>query len=431
MNGAAVQQMPEQTGNLLVMFEPGRKPKEVERLVSNTFGTKLVHSRDFRGLTGVAEAFLETGALSLDTLGVAVIAGTAGDGISVAATTLGADKAVRQIRPEFWMYTLNSWDERYSSWVREGLSLLAEQAGIRSPLPAGPVVPAAPTLAQPSVTWGLAATKVDQSSYSGAGIKLAVLDTGLDLLHPAFAGRQITSKSFVPNESEQDGQGHGTHCIGTACGPLSPADQIRFGVAYEAEIFVGKVLNNVGSGQEGWILAGIEWAVNSGCEVISMSLGRPVQIGEAPDEFYENAGQFALDNGSLIIAAAGNESWRQYNSIRPVSAPANSESIMAIGAVDAKMKIANFSCGGLNSPGGEVNLAGPGVDILSTFPMPRSYERLSGTSMATTHVAGIAALYAQSDSNLRGKALWNALERNAHDIGHPARDAGAGLAIAP
>ena len=434
MTSAAIPQPPEQTGNMLVMFEPGRRTKEVDRLVSNAVGARLVHSSDFSTMGfDVAEAFAETGAFNLDKLGIAVIAAPEGGIASVAATTLSAAKGVRQVRPEFWMYALTDWDERYAAWVRSGLSLLADQAlhGATSSS-VGPTGLATAVAAQTSATWGLAATRVELSHYSGAGIKVAVLDTGLDLTHPDFARRQIVTKSFVAGDpNPQDVQGHGTHCIGTACGPLSPPNQIRYGIAHEAEIFVGKVLNDTGSGQEGWILAGIEWAVDSGCEVISMSLGRAVQPGEPPDEFYENAGQYALDNGSLIIAAAGNESWRQYNAIRPVGAPANSESIMAVGAIDAKMKVANFSCGGINQPGGAVDIAGPGVDVLSTFPMPRAYERLSGTSMATPHVAGIAALLAQSDKTLRGKALWTALERSALNINLPARDAGGGLVQAP
>ena len=433
MASEAVPQLPEMTGATLVMFEPGQKPKEIERVISNAVGVRTVHSSDFKsGDAAIAEAIDAEPAFSLDKLGIAVISAPTEGGAGSAVATLAAAKGVRAARPEFWMQALDEWDDRYASWAREGLSLLAEQARRFARPPAtAPTGLTAAVSSQSQAAWGLGATRVEQSAWSGAGIKVAVLDTGFDLAHPDFAGRVIATQSFVPGQSVQDVQGHGTHCIGTACGPQSPAGQIRYGVAHQSEIHVGKVLNDAGSGRESWILAGIEWAVDNGCEIISMSLGRRVVPNEPPDPFYENAGRYALEHDSLIIAAAGNESWRQYGQIAPVGAPANSESILSVGAIDAKMKIANFSCGGVNQQGGEVNIAGPGVDILSTFPLPRGFERLSGTSMATPHVAGIAALYAQSNKALRGKALWNALERAAMNIGHPARDVGAGLVIAP
>ncbi len=433
MTSEAMPRVPEMTGATLVMFEPGRKPKEIERTLRDAVGARTVHSSDLKdGGTAIAEAIRSEGAFSLDRLGVAVVGAPEAGGATATALALAAAGGVRAARPEFWMQAFDEWDDRYASWARDGLALRAAHARRFARPPAQPPtgLPAAVS-AQTAATWGIGATLVEQSAWSGAGIKVAVLDTGLDMAHPAFAGRVIAAKSFVPDQSEQDVQGHGTHCIGTACGPRAPADQIRYGVAHEAEIHVGKVLNDSGSGRESWILAGIEWAVDNGCEVISMSLGRAVGADEPPDAFYENAGRYALDNGSLIVAAAGNESWRQYGRIAAVGAPANAESILAVGAIDAKMKIANFSCGGVNPGGGEVNIAGPGVDILSAFPLPRGYERLSGTSMATPHVAGIAALYAQSDPALRGRALWQALERGALSIGQPARDVGAGLAIAP
>ena len=123
---------------------------------------------------------------------------------------------------------------------------------------APPPVTGLPTAisAQSAATWGLACTRAELSAYSGGGIKVAVLDTGFDLTHPDFSGRTIVQQSFVPDDmSVQDAQGHGTHCIGTACGPRAPAGQIRYGVAHGADIYVGKVLNNAGSGQEGWVPA--------------------------------------------------------------------------------------------------------------------------------------------------------------------------------
>lgn len=421
--------VPEMTGGLLVMFEPGKKAKEIDDLVRNRVGSRTVHTLDFaHANAAVIEAFEEEQAVSLDNLGIALV--RARENV-VSGASIANAPGVIAVRPEFWLHAVDDWESRVGAWLTQGQALLDEKKRALGELtyPVGPLPSAISSNAD--ATWGLAATRADKTRYSGTGIRIAVLDTGLDRNHGDFVGRSIVGESFVPDEEIDDRQGHGTHCIGTACGPKSPTSQIRYGIAHGAQIYVGKVLSNAGSGRESWVLAGIDWAVSSGCEIISMSLGRAVQPNEPPDPFYERAGAHALDNGSLIVAAAGNESWRQYNAIRPVGAPANASTIMAVGAVDAKMKIANFSCGTVNPAGGEVNIVGPGVDILSSFPAPRAYERLSGTSMATPHVAGIAALYAESDPSLRGKALWTALQSAAADIGLPRRDGGSGLAIAP
>ncbi len=151
----------------------------------------------------------------------------------------------------------------------------------------------------------------------------------------------------------------------------------------------------------GAILSGINWALGQGCEIISMSLGSQ----NRPSQLYESVGQRALNQGSLIIAAAGNESCRnpalepnsqicRYNPglISPVGSPANARSIMSVGALNRYLQIGNFSNRNTSYIGGEIDIAAPGVDVFSSYPTTKeNYAYLSGPSMATPHVAGIAA----------------------------------------
>lgn len=276
-------------------------------------------------------------------------------------------------------------------------------------------------------TWGLQAVDADLSSFTGKGINVAVLDTGFDAAHPDFAGRTITAKSFVEGEDAADGHGHGTHCIGSSCGPRTPAQGPGYGVASEANIFAGKVLGADGSGSDSTILAGINWALENKCEIISMSLGADVRTVHPP---YVTAGRRSLELGSLIIAAAGNNAQRSAGNPGFVGAPANSPYIMAVAALDSKLAVADFSAQALDTEGGEVNIAGPGVDIYSSWPGAQRYNTISGTSMATPHVAGVAALLAES-TGLRAQELWDKLVATARDVSLPAQDAGAGLAQAP
>lgn len=276
-------------------------------------------------------------------------------------------------------------------------------------------------------TWGLHATNVLASRFSGLGIKVAVLDTGVDLSHPDLKSRLASSrcKTFVPGTaSVQDGQGHGTHCIGTVGGPAAPPSdlgQARYGCAPQCTLYVGKVLDDTGRGKARQPLAGMDWAIGEKCHVISMSLGYLITPGAPDSVAFETAARRGLERGTLTIAAAGNERQRGL----PTRSPANVPSVLSVGAVDQMLAPASFS-----TPG-DVNLAGPGVAILSTVPMPRRYGASDGTSMATPHTAGIAALWAESDPKLRGLALWRMLESKARKLPFPASDVGLGLVQAP
>jgi subtilisin family serine protease len=285
-------------------------------------------------------------------------------------------------------------------------------------------------ISETEFTWGLQVTRAALSRFSGKNIRVAVLDTGLDLGHPDFAGRPIVSRSFIAGQAVQDRHGHGTHCIGTACGPQRPGRLPRYGIAFDSRIFVGKVLNNQGSGADAGILAGIQWAITNNCPVVSMSLGAPVFPGEGFSQIFETVAQRALAAGTLIIAAAGNDSARP-GTIRPVGHPANCPSIMAVGALDVQMRVASFSNGGLNQQGGQVDIAGPGVAVRSSWPRPVLHNTISGTSMATPHVAGIAALLAEANPTARGRALASLLIQAARRLALPARDVGSGLGQAP
>jgi len=291
----------------------------------------------------------------------------------------------------------------------------------------------APELDETTATWGLQATGVVASRFAGRGVKLAVLDTGIDTAHPDFLGRVTEAMSFVRGEDVMDHAGHGTHCAGTACGPLRASGGLpRYGVAHDAQLYVGKVLDNAGFGSDRTVIAGLEWALDAGCAIISLSLGGATAADEPFDENYELIGRNALESRSLIIAAAGNESDRPF-SVAPVASPANCPSIFAVAAVDERLRVAGFSSGKRSRiPGGEINLSGPGVGVLSALPLAQGGSgRLRGTSMATPHVAGIAALYAENDSSLRGLALWGGLLRGARYIGGDAGDVGQGLVYAP
>ncbi len=423
---------PQFTGRYLVVLAEGGE-RAAQKAVAKAAGLKNVASAaDFRSSEMSLESVAGADGLVLPEIGVMVVAGERGRAATMEAMEV---EGVEAREPEQVCYATSLLSERpeivsnldYVRGFRDGVSELAERIlGGSGEASSDATVQA---WGEALLTWGLQATRVPTSRLTGRGVRVAVLDTGMDLRHPDFAQRKITSRSFVLGQTVQDGNGHGTHCIGTSCGPKVPGQQPRYAIGFEADIFAGKVLSNSGSGGDASILAGINWAVANRCQVISMSLGAPVPVGAPFSPVYEVVGRRALAAGTLIIAAAGNESNRP-GVVNPVGRPANSPSIMAVAALNDALGIAPFSNGGLNQTGGQVDIAGPGVNIHSSYPMPTRYRRLSGTSMATPHVAGCAALHSQA-TGARGSALWQVLTSTARRLALASRDVGSGLVQAP
>lgn len=289
---------------------------------------------------------------------------------------------------------------------------------------------------KPAVTdleWGLKAIGMGETQFSGKGIDVCILDTGFDVSHPDFVDRIIEGKSFIEGEEwDKDPNGHGTHCAGIACGNVRNDTGKRYGIAKDSNLKIGKVLSNNGKGTTSSIIDAIDWAITKKFRIISLSLASPVKLNEKPSVLFETVGIRALDSNCLIIAAAGNDSKRPALPV-PVSAPANSLSIMAVAAIDNQMRVARFSNAGINAAtGGNVNVCAPGVDVLSSYPKKSgnsgNYVLLSGTSMATPHVSGLAALYMEQFPDLNTREIWELLESKAKPIENlKYRDIGKGL----
>ncbi|MEJ7860879.1 MAG: S8 family serine peptidase [Pyrinomonadaceae bacterium] len=443
------------TGRYLVLLEDGKTSNAVKSLEDDA-GLSVATSSDYKD-DSAWTGFLsdDSQALVFEELGVAVVEAPPDQINAIGASIASEGSSIATYEPERYVYAFQDFavqravemggasaiDLDYIQGYRDAVNELASKIlGESGSSAAEGASEPMEVFNEGQFTWGLQATKAAQSSFTGRGVRVAVLDTGMDLQHPDFIGRTVKSQSFVPGQAVQDGHGHGTHCIGTSCGsrgPRNPNQLPRYGVAYEAEIYAGKVLSNSGGGSDGGILNGINWAVANRCAIVSMSLGARVSSPNQPfSAIYEQAAQRALLAGTLIIAAAGNDSNRP-SVIWAVSHPANCPSIMAVGAIDAQLgtnlpkKVASFSNAGLNPQGGQVDIAGPGRAIRSSWLRPQLYNTISGTSMATPHVAGIAALFAQAFPTQRGRALAGLLLSRALRLPLPSRDVGAGMVQAP
>lgn len=257
----------------------------------------------------------------------------------------------------------------------------------------------------------------------GKGMKVAVLDTGCDTNHPDLKERVIGGRNFTDDDQSNpdiytDYNGHGTHVAGTIAAQENDAGVI--GVAPEADLLIVKVLNKNGSGQYAWIIKGIQYAIEEKADIISMSLGGPVDVPELHDAVRE-----AVEKGILVVCAAGNEGDGDH-STDEFAYPGCYNEVISVGAVNLELDPSEFT----NSHN-EVDCVAPGEEILSTY-LNGKYATLSGTSMAAPHVSGALALikvYANEHfgRELTEPELYAQLIRRTVPLGNSPKLEGNGL----
>lgn len=252
---------------------------------------------------------------------------------------------------------------------------------------------------------------------TGDKVKIAIGDTGYT--KHVDGPEPIASRSFINGQTIRDGNGHGTHCAGTALG------RNGIGVAPGADLIVFKCLSDQGSGSSSGIAAGIRWAADQGADIISLSLGGGSSYGPT-----NQAIDYAFSKGCIVNAAAGNAG---YNGANTIGWPAKYDGCLCCGAYRSDGQIANFSSGGR-----EIDWACPGQDIISFATNGSGFRSMSGTSMATPFGSGFLALVVEV-MRRQGQAQWTAVQAvrewmkaNMTDKGAPGFDPrfGHGIPIA-
>jgi subtilisin len=282
-------------------------------------------------------------------------------------------------------------------------------------------------------SWGvtrIGAGTIHNGGNKGDGVRLAIIDSGINYDHPDLDGNYQGGADFVEGDGDpMDVYGHGTHVAGTACAedndngdPAGPYGVV--GVAPECALYALKVLDDNGFGDASDLIAALQWAVVNGIQVANLSLGWDLNPGDTVREAFDNA----EDAGLVIVAAAcnnGNRPGRGDN----VCYPALYDSVIAVAATDHNNQRASFS-----STGDQVELAAPGVSVLSTWndnsgyydPQPvcreeegieTCYKYGSGTSMAAPHVAGTAALILAANPDWTNDQVRAQLRATADDLG--------------
>ncbi|MFF9137858.1 S8 family serine peptidase [Streptomyces albogriseolus] len=273
--------------------------------------------------------------------------------------------------------------------------------------------------------------KAWEAGYDGKGVKIAVLDTGVDATHPDLKGQVTASKNFTSAPTTGDVVGHGTHVASIAAGTGAQSKGTYKGVAPGAKILNGKVLDDAGFGDDSGILAGMEWAAAQGADIVNMSLGG-MDTPET-DPLEAAVDKLSAEKGILFAIAAGNEGPQS------IGSPGSADSALTVGAVDDKDKLADFSSTGPRLGDGAVkpDLTAPGVDITAASAKgndiakevgekPAGYMTISGTSMATPHVAGAAALLKQQHPEWKYAELKGALTASTKDGKYTPFEQGSG-----
>lgn len=272
------------------------------------------------------------------------------------------------------------------------------------------------------------APQVWETGYKGGGVKIAIVDTGIDIAHPDFAGR-ITALADFTQEGNQDLSGHGTHVAGIAAGSGKASNGKYRGVAPEATLYAAKVLDRDGFGPTSQVIAGIEWAVEQEVDIINLSLGTdpPCDGTDALSEVCD----MVVERGFVVCAAAGNFG----PDLRSVGAPGCARLVITVGASTDADQVADFSSRGPTADGRpKPDLVMPGAGIVSARakdttigdPLNEHYTAASGTSMATPHASGLAALLLQARPDLTPAQIKSLMISTAADLGARPEAQGAG-----
>jgi len=269
--------------------------------------------------------------------------------------------------------------------------------------------------------WALSSVRAPEAwgvTTGANGPIIAVLDTGISLGHPDLASNLIQGWDFINDDSvPDDDQGHGTHVAGIIAAVGNNGVGVS-GMAWQARVMPVKILDEYGMGDTLTAASGIYWAVDNGARVLSLSLG---STGSSP--FMEQAIDYALSKGVVVIAAVGNVGGSSGVGKGTLVYPAAYAGVVGVGATDSSDQVADFS-----NEGSFVDVVAPGEGILSTY-LDGGYVQMSGTSMATPHVSGLAGLVWTANPGLSASQVTSIITATARDMGAAGWDAAFGYGL--